>query len=186
MQEVLNTTGERLPPILKANWARQIASALAAAHSSHQYHMDLTSGNVLLDDNENAVLIDPEQSGASPFFIASEADGPWDVEIERLPTDDNKVSQDRAKTPKLVYRKYTGAPRENHCIWPVWNVFPIWQIEYPAALRVAEVCNLGRTLWVIFEQVSQVVQDGNDSTPEPTAWGLPTADIPSNWKYLVG
>ena len=190
LQEALNksnATGERLPLILKAKWARQIASALAATHVSCQYHMDLKPSNILLDDDENAVLIDWEQSGASPFFMAPEADGSWDVKIERLQPDGNGVSQDSAETPKLMYQKHTGAPRENHWKWPRWNIFPIWQIECPAALRAAEVYSLGRTLWVIFEQVSQVysVGDGNDFTPGPISWGLRTADIPSHWKDFV-
>lgn len=190
LQEALNrsnTTGERLPLILKAKWARQIASALAATHVSCQYHMDLKPSNILLDDDENAILIDWEQSGASPFSIAPEADGSWDVEIERLQPDGNGVSQDSAETPKLIYRKHTGAPRENHWKWPRWNIFPIWQIKCPAALRAAEVYSLGRTLWVIFEQLSQVdlVGDGNDFTPGPISWGLRTADIPSHWKDFV-
>ncbi|KAL8938581.1 MAG: hypothetical protein Q9211_003148 [Gyalolechia sp. 1 TL-2023] len=190
LQEALDQSDaarERLPLILKAKWARQIASALAATHISCQYHMDLKPSNVLLDDNGNAVLIDWEQSGASPFSVAPEADGSWDVEIERLQPDGNGLLQDGAETPKLMYRKYTGAPRENHWTWPKWNIFPIWQTECPAALRAAEVYSLGRTLWVIFEQVNQVDLSGdrNDFTSGPISWGLRTDDIPSHWKDFV-
>ena len=182
-----NTSGKRLPLTLKAKWARQITSALAATHKSSQYHMDLKPSNVLLDDDDNAILIDWEQSGASPFFIAPEADGSWDVEIETFQRDGNGISQDQAKRPKLMYRKRTGVPRENHWKWPIRNVFPIWQIECPDALRAAEVYSLGRTLWVIFEQVNLVdlEDDGNDFTSESISWGSPAAGIPFHWKNFV-
>ena len=137
-----NAAGERLLPILKARWASQIASALAATQVSRQYHMDLKPNNVLLDYNENAVFIDWEQSGASPFLMAPD---------------------EGARRPKLTYRKYTGTARRNHWTWPEWNVFPMRQIECLGALEAAEVYSLGRTLWVAFEQLREVdfVSDGN-------------------------
>lgn len=182
-----NAAGERLPPILKAKWASQIASALAATHVSRQYHMDLKPSNILLDNDENAVLIDWEQCGASPFFMAPEADGSWDVEIETLQPDGNGISREGARKPKLMYKKYTGTARRNHWSWPRWNIFPIWQVECPAALEAAEVYSLGRTLWVAFEQVSDVdsVSDRNDFIPRSISWGSRTVDIPSHWKWFV-
>ena len=182
-----NAAGERLPPILKAKWASQIASALAATHVSRQYHMDVKPSNILLDNDENAVLIDWEQCGAPPFFMAPEADGSWDVEIETLRPDGNGISREGAGKPKLMYKKYTGTARRNHWSWPRWNVFPTWQVECPAALEAAEVYSLGRTLWVAFEQVSDVdsVSDRNDFIPRSLSWGPRTADIPSHWKGFV-
>ncbi len=56
--------------------------------------MDLKPSNILLDNEENAVLIDWEQCGASPFFMAPEADGSWDVEIETLQPDGLGISRE--------------------------------------------------------------------------------------------
>ena len=146
-----NVTSEKLPLALKAKWACQIASAMVATHASRHYHMDLKPSNIIIDDEENAFLIDWEQTGASPFFLAPEADGSWDVKTERVPFNESGIPHDTTEKPELIYRKYTGAPRENNWVRPKWNVFPIWQIECPEALRAAEVYSFGRTLWVMLE-----------------------------------
>ena len=52
---------------------------MEAMHISRYYLMDLKPSNVILDDEQNAILIDWELAGASPFFQAPEADGSWDV-----------------------------------------------------------------------------------------------------------
>ncbi|MCJ1449403.1 MAG: hypothetical protein MMC23_009923 [Stictis urceolatum] len=60
-QEVIeksNQSGKVLSQTLKAKWAHQISSALAATHRSNQYHMDPKPNNILLDNDDNAILID--------------------------------------------------------------------------------------------------------------------------------
>lgn len=42
--------------------------------------MDLKPSNMLLNNENDVVVIDWEQCGASPFFLAPEASGVWDVE----------------------------------------------------------------------------------------------------------
>lgn len=54
---------------------------MAIVHSSGQYHMDLKPSNMLLNNDDDVVVIDWEQCGASPFFLAPEGNGLWDVEI---------------------------------------------------------------------------------------------------------
>jgi serine/threonine protein kinase len=83
LQEVINQSNEShtiLSLVAKAKWAFQIASAMAAVHSSGQYHMDLKPSNMLLNNENDVVVIDWEQCDASPFFLAPEASGVWDVE----------------------------------------------------------------------------------------------------------
>ena len=95
LQKALNESNaieERLLLILKAKWAHQIASTLVIMHIFCQYHMNLKPSNILLDDDENTILIDWEQSGALPFFIASEVNSLWDVEIKTLQQDRNGIS----------------------------------------------------------------------------------------------
>ena len=112
--------------------------ALAATHAAGQYHMDIKPNNILIDDENNAVIIDWEQMGASPFFLAPEANGEWDVE-------------ETVAVAPLRYNKHSGPQRENHWSFSKYNVFPIWQKRCPRALQAARVYSLGRTLWVIFE-----------------------------------
>ena len=190
LQEILDDTtesGKVLSPTLKVKWACQIASALQTTHASHQYHMDLKPSNVLLDDDDNTILIDWEQDGASPFFLAPEADGSWDVETTGLERDQDTISHGKSATPMLAYRKYTGPPRENSSQWPQWNSFLVWQIECPYALRAAEVYSLGRTLWAIFEKVStdDLVAERIHGAPQPISWNSCQDKIPSHWKEFV-
>ena len=79
-----------------------------------------------MNANKDLILIDWEQSGASLYTLAPEADGTWDVK-------DTRGGADSAE-PKLVYEKYRGPHREN-LTWgrPKWNVFPSWRDSVPRA-----------------------------------------------------
>ncbi|KAI9682981.1 MAG: hypothetical protein M1820_010932, partial [Bogoriella megaspora] len=136
--------------------------------------MDLKPGNVLVDDQENAIVIDWEQCGASPFFLAPEANGMWDAEY----------SQGENGGLKLLYKKHFG-PMEGQGRLPKRDVFRIWQQNCPRALEAAEVYSLGRTLWAILQQISEEVSDRNHLDHEPIVWSPLSVDIPTHWKLFI-
>jgi Protein kinase domain len=179
--EKAKATNTRLPLSHKAKWCHQMALALSHTHfEANTYHMDVKLSNFLLDENEDLILIDWEQSGASRSTIAPEANGDWDVETTEEPRRDDEASN--PTTPTLVYTKYAGPPRRNFWSWPEWNVFPIWRHECPKALERAEVFSLGRTMWMLLRQVAAI-----DELEETTwiSWEDTTSDIPQSWKTLV-
>ncbi|KAL7926920.1 putative serine/threonine protein kinase, variant 1 [Trichoderma austrokoningii] len=154
LQEVIdrsNASGTRLPLMAKAKWAFQLSSAMAAVHSSGQYHMDLKPSNMLLNNEDDIVVIDWEKCGASGFFCAPEGNGLWDVEVvPSSETDERRVAETTMK-----YRKSTGPPPNNNGPQPrrsTFQLYQLWQRECPRALEAAEVYSAGKTLWVILEQ----------------------------------
>lgn len=175
------TTKVRLPLGDKAKWCHQMALAIAHTHfTANTYHMDIKLGNFLLDDNKDLILIDWEQSGAPSSTLAPEANGCWDVEIVETPFTGDEVSS--CSTPLLVYKKYDGPPRQNLWSWPKWNVFPIWREQCPKALEKAEVFSLGRTMWMLLQQVA-LISEVEESTI--AIWDESASDIPQSWKTLV-
>ena len=160
----------------KALWCLQLSSALAHTHhTGHAYHMDVKPANVLIDDQRNAVLIDWEQSGAPQCTIAPEAVGDWDVE---------ELYQ--RGTSELVYRRYRGPPRVNNFNgWPSWNVFPEWSRRWPRACEAAEVFSLGRTMWMLLQQVPQGDVQYLDRQSIIVGWSDEANDIPDIWKAVV-
>lgn len=149
--------------------------------------MDIKPGNFLIDDDDNLLLIDWEQSDAPATTLAPEADGTWDVQ---------EISYaDRSSTGSMLkYTKYEGPERSNmdedsdwgHT-WNVWNVFPIWKLKYPRALQLAEVFSLGRSMWMLLRQPNDMEFDGvGHPTDLVTNWaGGDTDDIPAAWKEMV-
>lgn len=180
--EKCETTKTRLPLKDKAKWCHQMALALFHTHcTANTYHMDIKLGNFLLDDNMDLILIDWEQSGAPSSTLAPEADGCWDVESVDKPCTGDEASGCPA-TSMLVYKKYEGPPRQNLWTWPKWNVFPIWREECPKALEKAEVFSLGRTMWMLLQQVAS----SSEIEDSPIiSWGKSASDIPQSWKVLV-
>lgn len=168
-----NKLGERIPLPAKARWCFQLTSAIAHTHHiAKTYHMNIKPTNILLDDNLDLLLIDWEQSGTSFCTVAPEADGTWD--IESVDTGFGSL--------KLVYKKYHGPERRNaHFARPGWNVFPKWRDQYPWALEAAEVYSVGRTMWMLLEQVEQ-----GDSDESAVAVYWQSADIPESWRTAVG
>lgn len=162
----------RLSLNCKARWCFQMASAIAHTHFvAHTFHMNIKPANFIVNDKKDLILIDWEQSGAPPYTLAPEADGTWDVKHTR--------EEEDSAEPKLVYEKYRGPYREN-LAWgePKWNVFPIWRDSYPRALEAAEVFSLGRTMWMILEQVAQI----DVENIEDFDW---SKDIPDDWRSVV-
>ena len=47
-----------LPEDVAVRYIRQVASALALVHSKHMMHLDIKPANILVDEDDNAVLID--------------------------------------------------------------------------------------------------------------------------------
>ena len=174
-------TKTRLPLKDKAKWCHQMALALSHTHfKANTYHMDIKLGNFLLDDDEDLVLIDWEQSGAPSSTLAPEANGCWDVESIKKPCRTSGGSG--TSTSMLVYKKYEGPPRQNLWSWPEWNVFQIWREECPEALEKAEVFSLGRTMWMLLQQVASICDIDGDSM---VSWDENASDIPQHWKDLV-
>ena len=84
-----------------------------------------------------------------------------------------------------MYEKYCGPDREN-LAWgrPQWNVFPHWRDFYPKALKSAEVFSLGRTMWMLLEQVTQrEVEELDDKVV--VSWSDMAKEIPEDWKSVV-
>ena len=186
IQEVIEKAsieGERLSLALKAKWACQISSAMATVNSSQMFHMDLKPSNILLDEQDDTTLIDWEQYGASPFFLAPEATGAWDVEEVKS----DQRSDPKERDTKLLYHKYTGPVSEDCSAWSHRNVFPIWQRECQPALEAAEVYSLGRTLWVIFEQIDEelFLTNRDECVSKRHFWSLKSNDIPQCWKDFI-
>lgn len=183
--QIQNTkaTEARLPLISKAAWCFQMASAIAHAHLvAHTYHMDIKPANFILNPQKDLLWIDWEQSAAPPCTLAPEADGSWDVREARIGTSICEGA-DSAK-PKLVYEKYSGPDRENLAwSWPRWNVFPHWRDLYPRALEAAEVFSLGRTMWMLLEQLTQ--SEVEDLDQIGVFWSDTAKDIPEDWKGIL-
>ena len=183
--QIQNTkaTGARLPLTNKAAWCFQMTSAIAHAHfTAHTFHMDIKPANFVLNARKDLILIDWEQSGAALYTLAPEADGSWDVK-EATTGYSCHGTADSAE-PKLVYEKYDGPDREN-LAWgrPKWNVFPSWRDLYPRALDAAEVFSLGRTMWMLLEQVAQSEVEELDEVV--VSWSDAAKDIPEDWKCVV-
>jgi serine/threonine protein kinase len=138
--------------------------------------MDIKLANFLVDDHGNTILIDWEQSGAPLYTLAPEADGEWDVdEVDGLNA-----------PPRLVYTQYQGPVRVNLPRGrPAWNVFPEWSRRWPRACEAAEVFSLGRTMWMLLQEVPQ--EDVEDLDPKEIVvhWDEGADDIPDHWKAVV-
>ncbi|PNP48437.1 hypothetical protein TGAMA5MH_00475 [Trichoderma gamsii] len=189
LQEVINQSNESytiLSLVAKAKWAFQLASAMATVHSSGQYHMDLKPSNMLLNHENDVIVIDWEQCGASPFFLAPEASGVWDVEVVKSSERGEGRGEGQEAEPKMTYRKFTGPLPDNCGTWPRRNVFQLWQHECPRALEAAEIYSAGKSLWVIFEQRNDdwVYERKH---PEETAieWTRGSGGVPEAWKDFV-
>ncbi|KAK2044861.1 kinase-like protein [Colletotrichum somersetense] len=166
-----NRAGRRIPPALKAKWCYQMALAIRHTHRvAGTYHMDLKPGNILVDDHDDLRLIDWEQSGFSMFTHPPEVT--VDQEAEESTTGTGTAR------PRILYNPRTGPPRKNQK-WgfPDWNVLPEWKVTCPHAAELAEVFSLGRTMWMLLEQVEQ--------SADPTIWTYMASDIPREWKTMV-
>ncbi|KAL7916868.1 putative serine/threonine protein kinase, variant 1 [Trichoderma velutinum] len=189
LQEIISQNNEshsRLPLISKAKWAFQISSAMAIVHSSGQYHMDLKPSNMLLNNEDDVVVIDWEQCGASPFFLAPEADGLWDVEVV-VNAEPGEVSKTNIEKERMAYLNQHIGPLGDDCgIWPRRDVFQLWRLACRRALEAAEVYSVGRSLWVIFEQGEGVwTYDRRQPEAKAVVWTERSESMPEVWKDFV-
>ncbi|KAL6796390.1 putative serine/threonine protein kinase, variant 1 [Trichoderma sp. SZMC 28013] len=188
LQEVISQSNENhstLPLTSKAKWACQISSAMAVVHSSGQYHMDLKPNNMLLNNEDDVFIIDWEQCGASPFFLAPEADGSWEVEVV-INAEPAEVRKTNPGKERMVYRKFIGPLRDDFGAWPKRNVFQLWQLECRRALEAAEVYSVGMSLWVIFEQSEDVwTYDRRQPEVKEFVWTQRSESVPQAWKDFV-
>ncbi|TBU40300.1 hypothetical protein BD309DRAFT_967732 [Dichomitus squalens] len=68
----------------RVKWATQIAAGLHHIHSvGHTYHGDVKLDNVVLDEDDNAVLIDFEQGRANEEAVAPELKAGYSVELSQ-------------------------------------------------------------------------------------------------------
>ena len=142
--------------------------------------MDMKPGNFLIDDNDDLVLIDWEQSDAPPTTLAPEADGTWNLEEVDV--------EDGMKRSRYRFIKYTGPSRSNMSedlsggnTWNVWNVFPIWSKSHPRALELAEVFSLGRSMWMVLRQPDMDFDDIEHSNDMIIDWD-DAEDNPHRWR----
>ena len=161
----------------KARFCLQMSLAIAHTHhTAHTYHMDIKPANVLVDDQGNTILIDWEQSGAPLYTLAPEANGEWDVDEVDGPD----------ALPRLVYTKYEGPIRVNLPMGrPTWNVFPEWNEHFPKACEAAEVFSLGRTMWMLLQEVAQEDVEDLDPKEISVSWREDAGSIPDHWKAVV-
>lgn len=173
----------QISDLQKAKWCHQMSLAIMHTHRvMHTFHMDIKPGNFIVDDEENLILIDWEQSGAPPTTLAPEADGTWDVN-EQDPSG-------KQQTIKLIYTKYTGPERRNtpggggQESFNVCNVFPEWQKRCPKALELAEIFALGRTMWMLLSQTSDDFDEIKHPNDVQVTWENKDK-LPRHWISMV-
>ncbi|RFU75000.1 serine threonine kinase, variant 1 [Trichoderma arundinaceum] len=125
----------------------------------------------------DVVVIDWEQCGASPFFLAPEGNGLWDVEVAAN-TETGEVLGAKPGSATMAYHKFTGPLPDDCGSWPRRNVFPLWQRECPRALEAVEVYSVR----VIFEQSDNIYKR---EQPEAKAvvWTHRSGSVPE-WDRL--
>jgi len=176
-----NSTGTQISLLQKAKWCHQMSLAIVHTHRAmHTFHMDIKPGNFVVDDEENLLLIDWEQSGAPATTLAPEADGTWNV----------KEHDTNEGCTKLVYMKYIGPERRNmpegsgQESFNTWNVFPEWQATCPRAVELAEVFALGRTMWMLLSQTANDFDEVEHPNHVRITWGNEN-NLPLHWIKMV-
>ena len=162
-----------------------MASEPALSCRSRSFHRPYVSHGIksskfILDENNDIVLMDWEQSGAPSCTLAAEADGSWNVVGADAMPDSSKGSG--STNSRLVYKKYIGPDRQNLAFgWLKGNVFPIWRDSYPEALHAVEVFSLGGTIWMLLSVILE--SEVKDLEEVVVSWG--EKPIPDAWKTIV-
>ena len=151
----------------RIRWAAQIASAVHHLHRvAGAYHGDLKLDNVVISDNDDAILIDLEQGRHAEACLAPEANGEWDIIC-------SVEGHDNLPPDAICYIKYDGPERED------WSAYVAWK-EYPKAIEAIEVYSLGVLLESLFhgiptpDQISALVKRCllSDPTARPSLSGV--------------
>ena len=105
--------------------------------------MDVKPSNILVNDNQDLILIDWEQSSATKWMRAPEIDGTLHAEEMSSPS----------RSSKLIYTKYSSLPPQPNPDRK--GVVDLWHEHCPRAVEKAEVYMLGKTMWMLLQQVTE-------------------------------
>ncbi|KAM3415979.1 hypothetical protein BST61_g9468 [Cercospora zeina] len=160
----------------RAEWCHQLCSAVADVHHrSRAWHQDIKPGNILIDDSNQLKLCDWEQWGGAHFVRAPEVNQELDV---------HETGETVNGRKQLKYSQYEGASRQNSPVDPYWNVYPGWMETCPLAAELGEVYSLGKTLWVLLDQVVREEDPMiSDYTTIKVCWR--STDLPKSWTDIV-
>jgi hypothetical protein len=91
------------------------------------------------------------------------------------------------KSDSPLYMPYKGPPRVNNRLsHPAWIVFADWNLHCPKAVELAEVYSIGRTMFLLLEQVKlEAVEELDDYANVELKWSSWSDDIPMTWKEVV-
>lgn len=90
-----------------------------------------------------------------------------------------------------MYTMDQGPPRRKteekvgDASWHEGNAFPIWNVECPLALELAEVFSLGRSMWMLLRQPATDFDEIEHPNDLVTDWDE-SEDIPESWKVMCG
>lgn len=170
-----NAQGYRIALGIKAEWCLGMAEGILHTHrAANTYHMDMKPANVLLEDNGTTpVIIDWQQQGMfRGTHPPTEATLSTNPKIRRI-VDRMRVGPDGQ--PLLIFAPTPGT-------WPetgLREAYTKWKAENPRGIEAAEVYMLGRTMWMVLEQVSEA----DAAATQETTWK--SMDIPESWWGFV-
>ncbi|KAI0667123.1 kinase-like domain-containing protein [Trametes maxima] len=138
VHDVVLNAGQPVALARRAKWAYQLASALRHIHEvARTYHGDVKLDNVMLDEHDNAVLIDFEQGRANEEAAAPEIHAGATVSM----TGDGM----------LVYRFPSEDEKPESCLGRRAYPYDAWA-GMPRAIEAAEVHALGVAFSKLFEE----------------------------------
>ena len=181
-----NLAGVRIPIRTEVKWCYQMTLALLYTHHvANTYHMNVTPANFVIDSSKDPTLVDWEQDYAAPYTAAPEVDGTWNAAV-------TSIYSPSTPTP-LQYTKHRGPSRRNminthhrgNKQWMEWNPFKQWHWNCPRACELAEVFSLGRSMWMLLRQVSELDLVDVDSPLELQIDWQSCDNIPSGIKRMV-
>lgn len=141
--------------------------------AGNTFHMDMKPANVLLEDDDTARIIDWQQQGMfRGTHPPSEATLLANPKIRRI-VDKMRLGPDGQ--PLVIFTPQAGTWSEAG----LREAYTQWKIENSPGIEAAEVYMLGRTMWMVLEQVPEAVAAGT----QHTAWTSP--DVPASWREAV-
>lgn len=134
--------------------------------------MDLKSSNILLDDNEDLIVTDWEQSGATMYMRAPEIN--YTMHIKEV--------KDSSMSKSLVYKPYKTPP-----IPDSGDNLIIQNHECPKAVEKAEAYALGRTMWMLLPRIDEGhAYNIWQPNPETILWRTKSQhDVPQDWEDII-